>query len=181
MTKALWIGLLRGVNVGGHTIEMKTLVKGLLAEGLEDVKTYIASGNLLFRSALSAPELEALIEGVIRKLFGFEAPVFLVTATHLKKLLDENPYRDAEAQGAGQHIFFLKAKASSADLDALSALKDNGEDFTLTDEAFYLYAPNGIGRSKLAEKIGRYIKADMTARNLNTVKKLIDMAGAMTA
>ena len=174
---ALWIGLFRGINVGGNNkLPMKDLAALLTAEGLEGVRTYIASGNILFRSDLGVEALDAKIGDAIEGKFGFRPPLFLVTLQHLDKLLAENPYRDREAQGKGQHIFFLKAPARSADLDALGALKDNGEDFTLTDEAFFLYAPEGIGRSKLAEKIGRYVKADMTARNLNTVEALRDMA-----
>ena len=174
---ALWIGLFRGINVGGNNkLPMKDLAALLTTEGLEGVRTYIASGNILFRSELGIEGLDAKIGDAIEGKFGFRPPLFLVTLDHLEKLLAENPYRDREAKGKGQHIFFLKAPARSADLEALAALKDNGEDFTLTDEAFFLYAPEGIGRSKLAEKIGRYIKADMTARNLNTVETLRDMA-----
>ena len=178
--KALWIGLFRGVNVGGNNkLPMRDLATLLESEGLEQVKTYIASGNILFRSGLSGKALEKRIEDAIEARFGFRPPIFLVTLNHLDKLLAENPYRGREAQGKGQHFFFLKSPAKSADLDLLESLKANGEEFTLTDEVFYLYAPAGIGRSKLAEKIGRAIKADMTARNLNTVMTLRDMAKEM--
>jgi uncharacterized protein (DUF1697 family) len=177
MSKPLWIGLLRGVNVGGaNKLPMKELATLLESKGLEQVKTYIASGNLLFRSGLSGKALEKRIEDAIEARFGFRPPLFLVTLKHLEKLLAENPYRDREAQGKGQHFFFLKSPAKSADLELLEGLKADDEEFTLTDEVLYLYAPAGIGRSKLAEKIGRAIKADMTARNLNTVMTLRDMA-----
>ena len=177
MTDKLWIGLFRGVNVGGHhKLPMKDLKALMEADGFTDVATYIQSGNVVFRSAMSEADTAARIETAIEKRFGFRPPLFLVTAEHLRKLLAENPFRNHEHKGKGQHFMFLKAPATSADLDALAALKANGEDFKLTDDVFYLYAPEGIGRSKLAEKIGRYIKADMTARNLNTVETLLEMA-----
>lgn len=177
MAKPLWIGLFRGINVGGNNkLPMKELAALLTAEGLENVRTYIASGNILFRSELGIEALDKTIGDAIEGRFGFRPSLFLVTLEHLENLLATNPYRDWEAKGKGQHIFFLKARARSADLEGLAALKDNGEDFTLTDEAFFLYAPEGVGRSKLVEKMGKYIKADMTARNLNTVETLRDMA-----
>ncbi|MDI7774394.1 DUF1697 domain-containing protein [Asticcacaulis sp. EMRT-3] len=177
MQDALWIGLFRGVNVGGNNkLPMKDLKTLMESEGFTEVKTYIQSGNMVFRSSLSEAETTERIEAAIAKRFGFRPPLFLVTRDHLEKLLADNPFRNHEHQGKAQHFFFLKAPPAAADLDALSALKANGEDFKLTDEVFYLYAPEGIGRSKLAEKIGRYIKADMTARNLNTVETLVEMA-----
>jgi len=179
MTDKLWIGLFRGVNVGGNNkLPMKDLKALMEADGFADVHTYIQSGNVVFRSALSEADTADRIEAAIEKQFGFRPPLFLVTVDHLRKLLAENPFRDHEHKGKAQHFFFLKAPAVSADLDALAALKANGEDFRLTNEVFYLYAPEGIGRSKLAEKIGRHIKADMTARNLNTVETLLEMARA---
>ena len=165
----LWIGLFQGVNVGGNNkLPMKELAALLESEGLEQVKTYIASGNILFRSGLGEKALEKRIEEAIDRTFGFRPPLFLITLKHLEKLLRENPYRDREAQGKGQHFFFLKAPAKSADLEMLEGLKADGEEFTLTDHVFYLYAPAGVGRSKLVAKIDRAVQADMTARNLNT-------------
>jgi len=177
MAKPLWIGLFRGINVGGNNkLPMKELAQLLTAEGLENVRTYIASGNILFRSELGIETLDKKIGDAIEGRFGFRPSLFLVTLEHLEKLLNTNPYRDWEAKGKGQHIFFIKGPIKLADLEGLAALKDNGEDFTLTDEAFFLYAPEGVGRSKLVEKMGKYLKADMTARNLNTVETLRDMA-----
>lgn len=179
MTDRLWIGLFRGVNVGGNNrLPMKDLKALMQAEGFTDVATYIQSGNVVFRSALSEADTAECIESAIERRFGFRPSLFLVTADHLRKLLDENPFRDREHKGKAQHFMFLKAPATSADLDALAALRANGEDFKLTGEVFYLYAPEGIGRSKLAEKIARYVKADMTARNLNTVETLLELATA---
>jgi uncharacterized protein (DUF1697 family) len=180
MPKSLWIGLFRGVNVlGANPLPMKELAKLLEAKGFGEVKTYIASGNILFRSALKQKAIEKRIEDAVETRFGFRPPLFLVTLQHLEKLLAANPYRDHAAQGKAQHFFFLKTPARSADLGILEAVKVDGEEFTLTDEVLYLYTPAGFGTSKLAAKIGRAVKADMTARNLNTVATLRDLAKNM--
>jgi uncharacterized protein (DUF1697 family) len=178
--KPVWIGLFRGVNVGGNNkLPMKELPKLLESDEIRDVRTYIASGNLLFRSNLGPLEIEKRIGDAIEGEFGFRPPFVPVILKRLEKLIANNPYCDREAQGKGQHFFFLKAPAKSADLDLLHGLKAEGEEFSLTNEVFYLYAPAGVGRSKLVAKIDRAIQADMTARNLNTVMTLRDLAKAM--
>lgn len=177
MSHPLWIGLFRGVNVGGNNkLPMKELARMLEGLGFGDVKTYIASGNILFRSGLAEGDIETKIGDGIEKSFGFRPSLFLITLKHLEKVLADNPYRDHEHQGKAQHVFFFKAPPSKVDRDLLDSLKADSEAYTITDELMYLYAPEGIGRSKMAEKIGRAIKADMTARNLNTVETLRDMA-----
>ena len=175
---ALWIGLFRGVNVGGRKMTMKTLVSALEAAGLSDVKTYIQSGNFLFRSELGEGALESLIDGVVETTFGYHANLHLITLEHLERVLADNPYKDHEHQGKAQHVFFFKAPPLKVDHELMQNLKADSEAYEITDELMYFYAPDGVGRSKLVEKIGRCIKADMTARNLNTVETLRDMAAA---
>lgn len=172
-----WICLFRGINVGGNNkLPMKELTKVMLSAGLTDVKTYIASGNVLCGSDLDETTLEKLIGDLIETNFGFRPSIFLITLAHLEKTLAENPYRNHEHQGKAQHVFFFKAPPTKVDRELLDSLKAESEAYEITDELMYLYAPEGIGRSKMVEKLGRAIKADMTARNLNTVETLRDMA-----
>jgi uncharacterized protein (DUF1697 family) len=177
----VWICLFRGINVGGNNkLPMKELTKVMLEAGMTEVKTYIASGNVLFRSDLAEATLEALIGDLVETGFGFRPSIFLITLAHLEKVLAENPFRDHEHKGKAQHVFFFKAPPSKVDRDLLDSLKADSEAYEVTDELMYLYAPEGIGRSKMSEKIGRAITADMTARNLNTVETLKDMATALS-
>ena len=173
---ATWIGLFRGINIGGNRMPMKELVRLLQAEGLDSVKTYIASGNVVFRSEHIEAHLREMIENLVERNFGFRSKLFLITHSHIRKLIAANPFRDHPHQGKAQHIFFLRAPASKVDHDLIQQLKADNEDYALTDEAFYFYAPDGVGSSKLIEKLDRCLKADMTARNLNTVKTLAEMA-----
>jgi uncharacterized protein (DUF1697 family) len=176
----IWICLFRGINVGGNNkLPMKELTKAMLAAGLTDVKTYIASGNVVFRSDLGEAALEVLVGHLVETNFGFRPSIFLITCAHLEKVLTKNPFRDHEHKGKAQHVFFFKAPPTKVDRDLLDSLKIDSEAYEITDELMYLYAPEGIGRSKMVEKIGRAIKADMTARNLNTVETLRDMAVEM--
>jgi len=176
----VWICLFRGINVGGNNkLPMKDLTKLMLAAGLTEVKTYIASGNVLFGSELDEAALETLIGDLVENGFGFRPSIFLITLSHLEKTLVENPFRDHEHKGKAQHVFFFKAPPAKVDRELLDSLKTDSEAYEITDELMYLYAPEGVGRSKMVEKLGRAIKADMTARNLNTVETLRDMAAGM--
>ena len=175
MTEKTWIGLFRGINIGGNRMPMKDLVRLMEAEGFTQVRTYIASGNVVFRATASEAELQKRIEDLVEANFGFRSKLFLVTADHLQKLLDANPFRDREHKGAAQHLFFIQGPILKADTARMDELKAASEDYRLTDECFYFYAPDGIGRSKLAEKLAQCLKADMTARNLNTVETLLEM------
>ena len=176
---AVWIGLFRGINLGGNRMPMKDLVRLLQAEGVEDVKTYIASGNVLFRSARSHDDLKATIEKLVEDNFGFHSNLFLITLSHIEKLMAANPFRDHEHKGKAQHLFFIQGEIKKTDTARMDELKADNEAWHLTDECFYFYAPDGVGRSKLIEKLPQCLKADMTARNLNTVETLRDMAAAM--
>ncbi len=181
MTQKTWIGLFRGVNVGGNNkLPMKELVKVMEAGGFARVKTYIASGNVIFGydigdTLLDEGDIGNIIELLVERHFGFRPKVFVVDSGHLQKLLDANPFKDHEHKGAAQHLFFIRGPIFKADTARMDELKAENEAYALTDACFYFYAPDGVGRSKLIEKLAQCLKADMTARNLNTVETLLEM------
>lgn len=172
----VWIGLFRGINIGKHKMPMKELVNVLEAEGMTNVKTYIASGNVVFRSGLGEKALTERIEDLVDENFGFRPPLTLITLAHLEKLLAANPFRDHEHKGKAQHIFFFRTQPSMLDREVLDTLLADNEAYHVNDEALYFYAPDGIGRSVFVDKMGKGIKGEMTARNLNTCETLRDMA-----
>lgn len=176
-TAQLWVALFRGINVGGrNSLPMKVLV-GLLNDlGAESVRTYIQSGNVVFnhsdtdRAALAARIAEAVADSQ-----GFKPEVMLLTTNELKAAIDANPYPQAEAEPKSLHLYFLAQPATAAKLDELDALAKDNEAFTLTEGVFYLHAPDGIGRSKLAERVERKLGVATTARNWRTVVKLLEL------
>jgi uncharacterized protein (DUF1697 family) len=169
----VYVALLRGINVGGkHKLPMKPLVRLMEQNGFAGVKSYIQSGNIVFhRSSRPAEMLGTLIE----KEFGFRPGVFLLTAAELEQAVIANPY--APKEGKHLHLFFCDPTPERIDTGYLDALKAPTEEFRLVGKIFYLHAPDGIGRSKLAAKMDKAIPGvNMTARNLNTVTKLIELA-----
>ena len=176
----IWIALLRGINVGGkNVLKMRDLVAVLEVVGCSDVRTHIQSGNAVFRSAESdATILRTMIENAIRERRGIEARALVLGVEELKEAMDSNPFPQAEDEPSKLHLFFLSEPPQSPDIESINVLKADSELFVLTDKVFYLHAPDGIGRSKLAARVENLLGVDATARNWRTVSKVGEMAQA---
>ncbi|AMK78762.1 MULTISPECIES: DUF1697 domain-containing protein [Methylomonas] len=176
-----YIALFRGINVGGkHILPMPALVAIFESLGLGDVKTYIQSGNAVFRcQAENVGSLSARIVAEINKRHGFEPQLLLLELAELEKVVLANPFPDAEAQPNTLHLNFLLFAPVNPNLPALDAIKKDSERFSLIDQVFYLHAPEGIGRSKLAAQAEKRLGVAMTSRNWRTVCKLMEFAKKM--
>jgi len=177
-----FILLLRGINVGGHhKLPMKAL-KALLEElGLINVQTYIQSGNVVCQSEeTDRGGLAQRITAAITDSFGFAPEVFLLDLALLQDAVAANPFPEGEAEPKSLHLFFLDGVPKNPNLDALAAIRAENERFALIGQVFYLHAPDGIGRSKLAERVGRGWGVSITARNWRTVSTLLAMGTAVT-
>lgn len=174
----IYIALFRGINVGGrHILPMKELVAVLENLGCRNVKTYIQSGNAVFESKENnTSQLSKKISAEIKKSRGFEPHVLLLRLEEMEKAITNNPFPDGEKDPKALHVGFLTSTPKTPDLRALEGLKANGEQFQLTDTIFYLYAPEGIGRSKLAASTEKLLGVPLTDRNWRTVRKIMEMA-----
>ncbi len=175
---ATYIALLRGINVGGkHSLPMKQLVQAMEAIGLKDVRTYIQSGNAVFRSPLKKPsELPRQLAIEISKQAGFEPHIQILTLDSWIDAIARNPFPEAETDPASLHLFFLATRATHPDLEKLGSLSKPSERFHLDAQVFYLHAPEGIGRSRLAAGVERLLGVPMTGRNWNTVCRIRNLA-----
>lgn len=173
-----WIALFRGINVGGNNLlPMKELAVMLDSIGCSHVRTYIQSGNVVFRkSGATAPQLSKLIGETVLNRKGFEPKIFLLSARQLEGAVASNPFQKAETNPKALHVFFLAEEPTSAKLNALDDIQSDSEEFSLSGRVFYLHAPDGIGRSKLAAKAEKILGVDATARNWRTVSKLLELA-----
>ncbi len=173
-----YVALFRGINVGGkNSLPMQDLRDILSSLGCENVRTYIQSGNAVFSSASEPGKLSREIKAAIDERFGFVPEVLLLGTTRLRSIAAANPFPDAESEPKSLHVSFLSQAATDPDLDTLNSIKAPSEQFELTDHALYLYAPDGIGRSKFAARVERCLGVAATGRNWNTVAKLIELAG----
>lgn len=175
----IWIALLRGINVGGRNpLPMAALREQLEAAGLRDVRTVIQSGNVVFGSnARSAPALAGRIATAIEDSFGMRPAVLVLEARELAAALDHDPLAGQDLDPAKLHLFFLEEPPRAPDLDAIAAARAPSESFALEGRVFYLAAPDGIGRSKLASNVERWLGVATTARNARTLRRLVELAG----
>ena len=174
-----YIALLRGINVGGNnSLPMKELVAILEGTGARKIKTYIQSGNAVFQSAAKKPsQFPQKLAAEIKKRHGFEPYIHILEVEAIKRAIAENPFPEAEADPSSLHLGFLASRPKSPNLEKLSSLKKESERFHLTDGVFYLHAPEGVGRSKLAASAEKLLGVPMTDRNWRTVCKVMEMVG----
>ncbi|WP_329221966.1 DUF1697 domain-containing protein [Streptomyces sp. NBC_01485] len=178
-----YAALLRGINVGGSKklpmAELRTLLAGL---DLGDVRTYLQSGQAVFTSGHGDEEsLAAEIGAAIEKHFGFAADVIVRDHAFLKAVADNCPFPAAELEARQLHVTYFSAPVDEERYAGIDRDAHLPEEFRLGDRVLYLYAPDGLGRSKLAEQLSkpRVNKGLIaTTRNWNTVVKLVEMTQA---
>ena len=152
---------------------MADLTEMLTGLGASDVRTYIASGNAVFSGDVAADA----ISDAINAAKGFRPRVMVMEEPDFRLIARANPYPEATEVGKSLHVFYLTGPAHFDDAAAM-ALKADSERYHVTERAIYLHAPDGIGRSKLAEKLDKLAGVPTTARNWNTVAKLLEMLEA---
>jgi uncharacterized protein (DUF1697 family) len=173
-----YVALFRGVNVGGHHLLSMKVLKGLLEQhGCVDVRTYVQSGNAVFRSSLSdTARVSRALSAAVSRSHGFEPRTFVLTRSELEDAVARNPFPEAGENPKSLHLFFLAAVAKRPDIDGANALKAESERFALEGRVFYLHTPAGFGTSKLASRVERLLGVEATARNWRTVTTLLEMA-----
>lgn len=171
-----YIALFRGINVGGNNIlPMRDLVEALESLDLENIRTYIQSGNVVFCSKKKdVKKLSATIGLSIEKNKGFSPKILILSLNDYKQAINSCPFTVKD--GKLLHYFFLASIPKSPNLEGLLAIKVSSEEYELINNVLYLHAPNGIGRSKLAAKAEKLMGVPATARNWNTVQKLLLLA-----
>ncbi|WP_416978287.1 DUF1697 domain-containing protein [Streptomyces sp. T028] len=176
----MYAALLRGINVGGARklpmAGLRTLMGGL---GYGDVRTYLQSGQAVFSSAHGDEEsLAAELAGAITQEFGFDVDVLVRDHAYLKTIAEACPFPAADLQPKQLHVTYFSGPVEAGRFAEIDQAAHLPEEFRLGDRALYLYAPDGLGRSKLGEMLSRprFTKGLVaTSRNWNTVVKLVEM------
>lgn len=168
----VYVALLRAVNVGGTGALPMTELKAICeALGLEDVRTYIQSGNVLFRSDEPEDAVAERLDTALGKKFGKRPGVMVRTTEELEAIAGNAPFPEAKP-----NFLLVNFLTEPAPADALEKMvAPDGEEAVVAGREIYVHYPNGSGRSKL--KFPALKTA--TSRNLNTVRKLAELARAM--
>jgi uncharacterized protein (DUF1697 family) len=179
------ISMLRGVNVGPHNrIKMDALRALYSSLKLENPQTYVQSGNVIFRTKeKNTAVLARKIQSAIEKKLGCSPEVILRTTAEFRSAITANPFAGRKDIEPGKLLVtFLAAEPGSEASEALARFKDYREELHLNGRELYIYFPDGAGQSKLPwSQVEKFLKVTGTARNWNSVTKMLEMAEEMEA
>ncbi|MCU1635608.1 MAG: hypothetical protein JWQ68_847 [Cryobacterium sp.] len=170
-----YVALLRGVNVGGITLKMADLAEVFTTMGLGNVKTVLASGNVLFDSPQAASELKPALENALSERFGYEAWVHVVELDVIEGIILDFPF-DADREGWQPYVVFVSVDSDASDLTEIEeALDPAAECIRQGKGVIYWTVQRG---NSLSSDFARQVakarhKSFTTTRNLRTLKKLL--------
>lgn len=177
---ATYISILRGINVGGQrSVKMDQLKKMYEDLNFSDIRTYIQSGNVIFRSGNTEKmDLEMRISEQIKNLFGIDVPVIVIDAEELKEIIESNPYGSDPGRDISHlHVTFLSSRPEKDKLEDIFKNSSKGEEVCIAEMAVYLYCPNGYGKTKLTNAFFESrLKCVATTRNWRTTLELLNIA-----
>jgi len=166
-----YVALLRGVNVGGVTIKMADLAETVRGLGYTNVKTVLASGNVLFTAPDAAPAAKSALEAALRERFGYEAWVHVLTVDAIRAIIAAYPYPRSDSRHA--YVVFavkpeVRAELLAVELDPAIEQASAGEGviFWSVPKGSTLDSAMGKAQSKAS------YKPWITTRNLNTLERL---------
>lgn len=174
-----YIALLRGINVSGQKlIKMSELKELFESQGFQNVQTYIQSGNVIFYSKEKPIEkLKNIIQTAIRKKFGFDVSVLVITPDMIEYVLKNNPFIKKNKGLDKLYVTFLSEQPSAENIKMLNSIDYSPEEYILDGSLVYLHVPNGYGKTKLNNNLfENKLKVEATTRNWKTINKLWELS-----
>ena len=177
MTK--FIALLRGINVSGQKqIKMPDLKSLFEESGFQNIETYIQSGNVIFTSKEKLPEkLEQKISLAIKRKFGFDVQIIVLTPEEIEYVLNNNPFIKKKKESEKLYVTFLAKPPSDENINKLNAIDYSPEEYIIDGRYIYLFVPNGYGKAKLNNNFFESkLNVSATTRNWKTVNKMFELS-----
>ena len=175
--KQTYISFLRGINVGGHKkIPMKELAAMYQAAGLENVRTYIQSGNVIFKHTESqVQELQQTIESAISAYFKFDVSVIIRNIEEIKNILVNNPFlNEGNLDPTNLYLALLQAAPSQDSFASLSNDISTNDRFSISGKEIYIFCPEGFGNTKFNNQFfEKKLKTPSTIRNWRTMQEML--------
>ena len=172
-----WLALLRGVNLGKYNkVPMAELRGKLEAAGLERVRTYIQSGNILVDTHETNREtVSKQVHDLILEAFGVKSPAVMVTRDELAAAINQNPYLEPDVDTKALRIMFLADEPTAAEIASLDPERSPGHRFAVEGRVIWLYIPQ-FSESKLTnDYFDRKLGTVSTLRNVSTCEALLKM------
>ncbi|WP_281846892.1 DUF1697 domain-containing protein [Olleya namhaensis] len=174
-----YIAFLRGINVGGHNkLPMQDLRALMDLLGFLEVKTYIQTGNIVFKSdETDIAIITSKIEAGIENSFGFKIPVLIKTPKQVALILENYPFSETEKQTSYFALLYTKAGRNQKQL--ITTFSFLNEKFKLINDCVYLYSSTGYGRAKANNNfLEKKLEITVTTRNFKTLTKLLVLSEA---
>ena len=179
-----YISILRGINVSGQkSIKMADLKAMYETLKFDDVKTYVQSGNVVFRAEKEKTDvLEAKIAEQIKHKYDFEVPLIVMAIDKLKSIINSNPFKDdPDKDEKFLHVSFLGSTPENYNEEAILSKRAGQEEIIITSEAVYLYCPHGYGTTKLNNNfLENKLNVPATTRNWKTTNALLALANSIS-
>jgi uncharacterized protein (DUF1697 family) len=174
----VYVAMLRGVNVGGNSLRMDRLRQACEDVGLQDVRTYVQSGNIVFSSRLSALKLVQTLKATIDAQTRLPVTVVIRSASEMANIIAGNPFLKQRGVDITKlHVTFLAKAPSKPALDKLDALAGTRDEYRLAKQEIYLHCPINYGETRLSNTaIEKALSLGATTRNWKTVAALCEMA-----
>jgi uncharacterized protein (DUF1697 family) len=174
----VYVAMLRGVNVGGNSLKMDWLRQACADIGLQNVRSYVQSGNLVFSSRLAPAKLAETLKATIDAQTRLPVSVVVRSASEMAKIVAGNPFvKQNGIDPAKLHVTFLAKAPSKPPLVKLDALAGARDQYRLAKQEVYLHCPVSYGQTKLSNTaIEKALAVGATTRNWNSVTTLAAMA-----
>lgn len=178
-----YIALLKGINVGGkNSLKMQSLVASLEVLKLQNISTYIQSGNLVFQTDMGSTRIiQESIHNTIKSDYSLDISVLVFTLSQWDYMINHNCFDDKDDRLNATYLTFWTVKTAFLDLSLLDIKKQTEETYDLSPYCFYLHTPNGYSSTKLNQQyLEKILGTPTSTRNLKTCLKLYDRANSLT-
>jgi uncharacterized protein (DUF1697 family) len=172
------IVLLRGINVSGkNIIKMADLRSALQQEGFENPTTYIQTGNIVLQSSDTAQEVTSRVAQTISTHFTLSVPTVTIQRHDIENALEHNPFGEESAKAKQTYFGFMWPQPEASGLAAAKEINYPPEALAFYQNIVFLHSPNGAGKAKITHSLlERRLGVNVTIRNYNTLKKLLELS-----
>ena len=173
------VAFLRAINVGGRVVKMDHLRQLFEGMGLANVRTFIASGNVIFDSATKSPQaLEEKISRALEKALGYKVGVFIRSVAELAAIAGHNAYKDRELQEGSLFIVLLPAPLSASEQKIVAAMQTSVDALRVKGREIYWHAGKNFRDAEFSPaKLEKSLGKPATFRNVTTIRKIAALVG----
>ncbi len=174
---AKYIAFLKAINVGGHTVKMDHLKKLFEKMGFENVKTFIASGNVVFETkSKTVDPIRKKIETELEKSLGYKVATFIRSTKELKEIAEHKPFKELDLDNKQNYLYigFLDNQPDKESLKKVLVLSDEANEFHFNKTELYWLCRKNFSDSGITGKtLEKALGTETTIRNSTTIRKIV--------